>query len=524
MAISEQERRRRAAAAERARQERERLRLEDKRRSDELEAKRLGVQQQEQERLAREQQSREADAQARREREAAESSFAGQTYQAARTVAPPLAGLYAGHKQAVGIERRQAAMAPEAQASMGTGRRFAPYAARSLLFLPEGYYLRNQVAPEIENQYGRDLVRAGGTGMMLAGGALLGEGAVKALTPADRGGPRVPAIAEPPAAPPAAPAAPAPATTAPAPNAPRPHADRLTAAARAAGAKGPLNKATAASYLETNLNAGNRAAVAAELGIKPGRNFASRISTAVRNMANTRGVSSFLLPAAVGAGVYDALANPAEAGNADVAEYASARLSNGDTLAKVEDVYSDYAKFARARGQTPIPERAFMRQLTDQGIGTARIGGANRVTASINPGEYVAKAAEAPSRATAAAAGTAAAGGTYGAGKLAGYALDAVRNTPLGRFAARAVPAAGAALTAYDIGNMAVEENARPDTMLHGPEEGTMPSTPGNPQFMARQQALARQTRGGDDFDAQLAAFIQAVEEHNAGRGEPYGP
>lgn len=450
MAITEQERRRRAAAAERARQERERLRLEDKRRSDALEGQRLDVQRREQERLAAEQQSREADAQARREREAAEGSFAGQTYQAARTVAPPLAGLYAGHKQAVGIERRQAAMAPEAQATMGTGRRFSPYAARSLLFLPEGYYLRNQVAPQIENQYGRDLVRAGGTGMMLAGGALLGEGAVKALTPPDRGGPRVPvpAVAEAPV--PAAPAPTASASTAPAPNAPRPHADRLISAARAAGAKGPLNKATAASYLETNLNPENRAAAAAELGIKPGRNFASRISTAVRNMANTRGVSSFLLPAAVGAGVYDALANPAEA--------------------------------------------------------------------------EVAKAAEAPSRATAAAAGTAAAGGTYGAGKLAGYALDAVRNTPLGRFAARAMPAAGAALTAYDLGNMAVEENARPDTMLHGPEEGTMPATPGNPQFMARQQALARHTRGGGDFDAQLAAFIQAVEEHNAGMGEPYGP
>jgi len=446
MAISEQERRRRAAAAERARQERERLRLEDKRRSDELEAKRLGVQEQEQTRLSAEQKSREEDADRRRAREDFENSAGGQTYQTAKTVVPPALGLYVGHRQAAGIEARQAGMAARGQASMSAGRRYAPYAARSMLFLPEGYYLRNSVAPTIASETGRDLTSAAGTGMMLAGGGLLGEGAVKALTPQDRGGPRLPAPPTPPA--PAAPAAAAAAPATPSPTGPRPHADRLISAARAAGAKGPLTKATAASYLETNLNPENRAAAAAELGIKPGRNFASRISTAVRNMANTRGVSSVLLPVAAGAMAYDAASSEAEAAGATPAE-------------------------ATGRG---------------------------------------------------ALAGGAAAGTTYGISKLAPYAMDAISKTPLGRVAARALPPAAAALTAYDIGNMAAEENARPDTMLHGPEEGTMPATPGNPQFMARQQALARQTRGGDDFDAQLAAFIQAVEEHNAGAGEPYGP
>jgi hypothetical protein len=137
-------------------------------------------------------------------------------------------------------------------------------------------------------------------------------------------------------------------------------------------------------------------------------------------------------------------------------------------------------------------------------------------------------------------AGAGAAGLTVGASKLAPYALDAISKTPLGRVAARAFPPAAAAMTAYDVGSVAVEENAKPDTMLEGPETGRMPETPGNPHFMARQQALARQTRGeaplrsaaalempeGADFDAQLAAFIQAIEEHNAGvgGGEGYGP
>jgi len=45
-----------------------------------------------------------------------------------------------------------------------------------------------------------------------------------------------------------------------------------------------------------------------------------------------------------------------------------------------------------------------------------------------------------------------------------------------------------------------------------------------NPMSARRAGMEARSQGGGDDFDAQLAAFIQAVEEHNAGIGDAYGP
>jgi hypothetical protein len=481
MATTEQERRRRAAALERARLEREKLRLDEKRRGDELESQRLRVQMQEQERLGAEQKSREADAERRRAKEDFDNSAGGQAFQATKTVAPPLLGLYAGHKQAAGIEARQRGMPAATQATMSTARRFAPYAARSMLFLPEGYYLRNHVAPDIESETGRDLVRAGGTGMMMAGGGLVGEGAKLSLTPQARGGGRVPAA--PPSAPPAAPvspgaqapaASPGPQGTPPA--APRPNADRLVAAARAAGAKGPLTKATAATYLETNLTAANRAAAAAELGIKPGRNFSSRISTAVRNMASTRGISSTLLPIAAGAMAYDAVAGDAEASGAD-------------------------ATTMRGRG---------------------------------------------------ALAGGVAAGTAYGGAKLAPYAANAISKSALGRVALRAVPPAAAALTAYDIGNYMAQgatpapendafaeqyakthprfdpDEARTARMsarqaVRMPMENAasldIPNIRPGAAVTAERNAVAN----SGDFDAMLAEFVRAVEEHNAGVGN-YGP
>lgn len=86
--------------------------------------------------------------------------------------------------------------------------------------------------------------------------------------------------------------------------------DRLSSAARAAGAKGKLSKSMAAGYLTSaNINDANRAAVAAELGAKPGQ----QISTIVKRLAASRTPSSMLIPAAVGYGVYDALKNPAQA-------------------------------------------------------------------------------------------------------------------------------------------------------------------------------------------------------------------
>jgi hypothetical protein len=277
-----------------------------------------------------------------------------------------------------------------------------------------------------------------------------------------------------------------------------------------------------------------------------------------------RGASKAMIPLAVGYGVYDALRSPAEAGQADVARYAADRLDpGGDTLASFSDAYEDYKRYAQSRGEQPIPERAFQRQLRSSNVGMARVGGADRITASIRPAEAATRVtAEGTSRATAAAAGGAAAAGTAGGmklgSKLAGYVADAATKTPLGRVAmktgARVLPVAGGVLAAYDIGNF-VAESARPapeNDAFAEQYDRTHPRF--DPDAVAMERAKARQAArmpmqsaaslelptnirpgsavtadrqaamNSDDFDAQLQAFYAAIDDHNAGLGETYGP
>lgn len=465
MPISEQERRRRAAAERRRQQEAERQRLDAQRREGELEAQRLTNQRLEQERLTREaetaarsqQSSAEAerirlageqeDARRRREREDFDASVPGQAYQIAKTALPPLAGLYAGHRQAAGIEARQARMAPEASARMGAGGRLAPYVGRSMLMLPEGYILREHIAPKIQSETGRELVRGVGTGMTMAGLGVVGEGAVRALTPPDRGGPRVASPASPPPLPPTQ--AQAPATPAAAPAGPRPHADRLIAAARAAGAKGPLNKSTAATYLESNVNAGNRAAVARELGVKSGANFASRISAAVKNLSTTRGASSLLLPMAAGALAYDATSSEAEAAG-----------------------------------------------------GGGGGGDGNSLLAGIT------------------AAGTAAAV-PYAVSKLPEVVGRAASGVGVGM-----LPGTIDAMTDYSDDERAQGRNVLARYLpewMQGGEVAKAREMATVPERNPRREMMAQQV--GDRFEADLQAFLSAIDEHNSSIGQqPYGP
>lgn len=92
-------------------------------------------------------------------------------------------------------------------------------------------------------------------------------------------------------------ALPPPAKTETATQSKRQHSDRLISAAKAGGASGIKSKADAASWLEANVTDDNRAAVARELGVKPGPKFMERIGTAVKNMAKSRGASAIVAAA-----------------------------------------------------------------------------------------------------------------------------------------------------------------------------------------------------------------------------------
>jgi len=158
-------------------------------------------------------------------------------------------------------------------------------------------------------------------------------------------------------------------------------------------------------------------------------------------------------------------------------------------------------------------------------------------------------------------AGGAAAGLTAGAGALAPYAGNALAKSAIGRVALRAVPVAGAALTAYDVANL-VADSARPapendafaeqyarthprfdpdaavTQRMQARQEARMPMRsaagldvpnirPGAAATAERNPARPRagmfEEGSGQDFDAMLAEFVRAVEEHNAGVGS-YGP
>lgn len=118
-----------------------------------------------------------------------------------------------------------------------------------------------------------------------------------------------------------APAQPAPGQAPAAPAQPQTsqvrNSQRIINAARAAGATGKLTKESAAKYLARKITDENRAAVASELGVKPGPNFATRTQNALKAMAKTRGVSSIMLPAAVGTAAYDAATSQAQAAGSE---------------------------------------------------------------------------------------------------------------------------------------------------------------------------------------------------------------
>ncbi len=91
------------------------------------------------------------------------------------------------------------------------------------------------------------------------------------------------------------------------------NSERLIEAAKAAGASGKLTKESAAKFLARNVRDNNRTAVAAALGVKPGKNYGPRIKAAIKDLT-PRGKSGLLLPGAMGFAAYQSYMNPAEAG------------------------------------------------------------------------------------------------------------------------------------------------------------------------------------------------------------------
>lgn len=264
------------------------------------------------------------------------------------------------------------------------------------------------------------------------------------------------------------------------------------------------------------------------------------------------------------------------ASNSPVAGFLNESLKRGtDATTTVDDAYAAYVKHAEAAGSKPVPMRAFIREMTANGVQMGRIAGANRFLVALKDvgkssvllpvaagalaydavsGDAEAAGADAmTATGQGAAAGGAAAGTVYGASKLAPYALDAARKSPLGRAALRAIPVVGGALTAYDIGNyVAQSATPAPENDAFAEQYGkTHPQS--DPDAMLMERARARQAirspmrsasalelpnvrpgaavtadrqgaMNSDDFEAQLQAFVQAVQDHNAGIGEAYGP
>jgi hypothetical protein len=332
------------------------------------------------------------------EQEDWERSPIGQAYEGGKVAVPAAAGMYLGHKTAGGIERRQKAMSPARQQSMGTGRRFAPYAGKAMTyFIPEGLALREYVAPRMKEGMGRDMVNAGGTGLLAAGAVTTGEGLARSLTPQaipgiDDKPPTMPDNALSRAAPPQA--LPPPNTPPAAPTQPATNSERLERAAREAGARGKMTKAQAAQYLAGNVTAKNRAAVARELGVNPGPNFASRLSGKVRDMASTtRRLPGVALPIVAGTMAYDAASSSAEARGAGPVEQTAtgagaatvaggttaAAMKGGQYLSKVPGIGAAARFLGKAAGPMMLSEGAgeLMRQGIDRGLlrDPAQMGG-----------------------------------------------------------------------------------------------------------------------------------------------------
>lgn len=147
------------------------------------------------------------------------------------------------------------------------------------------------------------------------------------------------------------------------PKTTRSHSDRLISAAKAADGTGIKSKGSAAEWLQAprNITPDNRAAVAKELGVKPGANFEGRILTAVKNMAKKPGAFSLVGPLTAGAVAYAGTPSRAEAsdgtpiGGTDEALTNAAVVGGGTYgLGKAMDVLPKVAKSAAGAGMSML--------------------------------------------------------------------------------------------------------------------------------------------------------------------------
>lgn len=248
------------------------------------------------------------------ERETAERSPERQGLELLKYGIPITAGVVYGDYTARGTEGRIGKMSPDMQRNMSVGRRFAPYASRSLTrFLPEaGVAFYGAEKLRESNPVLSEVSQAAGTGLLSAGLTNIGEGLARSFTPPDVPG-GVPQSTPPaPVAPPQSrPAIAAPAQT-PVPT----NAQTLISAARAAGAEGKLTKTDAAKYLRRkgSITDQNRTAVAKALRINPGPNFTDRITKKINGLSSSRKtLPGIAMPLVAGAIGYDIATSDAEA-------------------------------------------------------------------------------------------------------------------------------------------------------------------------------------------------------------------
>jgi hypothetical protein len=137
-----------------------------------------------------------------------------------------------------------------------------------------------------------------------------------------------------------------------------------------------------------------------------------------------------------------------------------------------------------------------------------------RSPAEAGEGDEASEPMSRPAAATAGAGAAAATGGAIASGRALASRLA---SGPLGvalRGVGRVAGPVGAALGAYDLGNMAVEENQNPANfaLTNGLPEGNFPKPPGNPEFFARQQQQAQSAYGDPGQPSAPAPQPEPVE------------
>jgi len=288
--------------------------IEQQRQRAERQGQELQAQQAQAESEARSAEARAREAEIRAQQEAAERAPGRQALETGKFLTPVAAGMYLGHRAAKGTENRLLNMSPDMQRNMSVGRRFSPYAARSLTrFLPEaGLAFYGAETMRDSNPVLSEVLQAGGTGLASAGLYNAGEGLARSLTTPDVPG----------APPQNIPPPPPPGGNLPPPQGggqhqPMRYGDRAKLAVEAAGGKPGKTKSANIAAVKRNLTLDNMPAVADALNL-PKTADRGTILQRLREISRTSG--KLALPLMAGVAAYELAGSPAEAADGTVSE------------------------------------------------------------------------------------------------------------------------------------------------------------------------------------------------------------